>query len=149
LTSGQTDFQVRPAVPDDLDVIKLIADEHKEELGFAPRPALARSIDRGQLLVAENAAGVVGFVDFYHRRDEQTTLYHIAVDLAHRGEGIGRALVDALIDDARRYGKSHVQLKCPEGLPANKFYQDLGFEKLGIDPGNRRALLVWRKDLIG
>lgn len=144
MTSGVTDVRIRPANLDDLDAVKQIADHHKDELGFVPRPALVRSVDRQQLFVAENNAELVGFVDFRHRRDGQTTLYHLAVRSEHRGQGIGRALISALADDSQRQGKSYIQLKCPEALPANTFYESLGFQPIGVEKGNRRPLVVWR-----
>lgn len=137
-------FHVRRGRSEDLDAIKAIADAHKHELGFVLRPALAESIDRGELFVAENDNTVVGFVDFHHRRDEQTTLYHIAVEPDKRRAGIGRALVEALVDDAREHGKSHVQLKCPQDLPANTFYRRLGFSHVDTQTGNQRPLSVWQ-----
>jgi len=139
-----TDYTVRPASSADLDAVKKIADAHKYELGFVLRPALANSIDRGELFVAENAAGVIGFVDFHHRRDEQTTLYHIVVEPDHRVRGIGHALVEALIADAREQGKSVIQLKCPQDLSANAFYQRLGFYHAGTNAGKNRPVHVWR-----
>lgn len=137
-------YHIRKGKLADLDQVKALADAHKRELGFVLRPALKKSIDRGELLVAENGTGVIGFVDFHHRQDERTTLYHIAVEISQRGKGIGRALVDTLVDDACDHSKSFIQLKCPEDLPANRFYQHLGFKKLRVDAGNRRALLVWQ-----
>jgi len=138
---------IRSASPEDLDTIKKIADAHKHELGFVLRPALARSIEREELLVAENTNGVIGFVDFHHRRDKQTTLYHIVVESAYRGNGIGRALVEALIANARQEGKSYIQLKCPQDLAANEFYRRLGFRRVATDVGERRPLIVWRIEL--
>lgn len=139
-----SDYIIRMALPADLHAIKTIADAHRHELGFVLRPALAKSIDQGELFVSENAAEVIGFVDFHHRRDEQTTLYHIAVEPAHRGKGLGRALVEALIADARQHGKSYIQLKCPQDLTANAFYQHLGFRRATTDTETRRPLIVWR-----
>jgi len=142
-----SDLVVRKAVLSDLDALKSIADAHKHELGFVLRPALADSINRGQVLIAENSAGPIGFVEYRHRRDEQTTLYHIAVSPDHRRQGIGRRLMTALADDARRHDKIFIQLKCPAGLPANRFYARLGFQHLLTENGRRRPLLVWRIDL--
>jgi N-acetylglutamate synthase-like GNAT family acetyltransferase len=140
-------FTVRRAALADLDAIKELADTHKNELGFVLRPALARSVAREELLVAENHADVVGFVEYHHRQDHQTTLYHIVVDLDHRGMGVGRALINALRDEARDLGKSVIQLKCPADLQSRSFYGRVGFQSVGKEPGKNRCLVVFNLEI--
>ena len=135
---------IRKATLADLGVIKGLADAHKNELGFVLRPALANSIERDEILVAENSRGVIGFVEYHHRQDEQTTLYHIAVRSDHRRRGIGRQLVKALIRDSDECNKGFIQLRCPVDLEANKFYKQLGFSQVDTDPGKQRELAIWR-----
>ena len=135
---------IRKANPADLDEIKNLADAHKHELGFVLRPALTNSIQRDEVFVAENSGNVVGFIEFHHRRDGQTTLYHIAVQSDHRRQRTGRQLVDALIRDAREHADGFVQLKCPVDLEANQFYERLGFSCIGIQPNKHRKLAIWR-----
>jgi N-acetylglutamate synthase-like GNAT family acetyltransferase len=138
---------VRKATSADLDEVKRLADSHKHELGFVLRPALAKSIGRDELLVAANRSVLAGFVEYHHRRDAQTTLYHLVVDGDHRGLGIGRSLVEALVSEAQEAGKSHIQLKCPADLKANSFYARVGFSRLGAQSGKKRELVLWRMDL--
>lgn len=149
MTSGKTNnLTIRKATPADLDSIKVIADAHRQELGFVLRPALARSIMRGEILVAENSQGLIGFVEYHHRRDEQTTLYHIVVVANHRRQGVGEALIDALCDEALRLGKQVIQLKCPADLPAQEFYARLEFDLLGQEEGKARPLTIWSLSLV-
>ena len=147
LTYGKCETTVRKATQDDLDAIKRLADEHRYELGFVLRPALAKSIQQGEMFVAENSKGIVGFVEYHHRRDEQTTLYHIAVQSDHQQLSIGRQLVEALIDNAVENNKQFIQLKCPFELAANKFYERLGFSQISTQPGKNRALAILRLSL--
>jgi len=142
-----SDLVIRRAIPSDLDAIKGLADRHRHELGFVLRPALAKSIEQSELLVAENSQGIVGFVEYHHRRDKQTTLYHIAVQHDHRQLNIGRQLVEALLSEAGQHSKSHIQLKCPVDLEANEFYERLGFTQVEVQPGKGRSLMVWRRVL--
>lgn len=144
MTSGKSEIVIRSAATTDLDAVKCLADEYRYELGFVLRPALAKSIEQSELLVAENSKGIVGFVEYHHRRDEQTTLYHIAVQHDHRQLNIGRQLVEALLSEARQHGKSRIQLKCPVDLEANEFYERLGFTRVEVQPGKGRSLVVWR-----
>ena len=80
MTSGNTDLVVRRAVLADLDVIKIIADQNKNELGFIVRRALERSIEGNEMLVAvDDSDRLSGFLQYHHRRDGYITLYNIAV----------------------------------------------------------------------
>jgi N-acetylglutamate synthase-like GNAT family acetyltransferase len=147
LTSGNNSLVVRKATTDDLDAIKTLADAHRRELGFVRRPALASAISRQEVLIAEEQDVLVGFAEYHHRRDEQTTVYHVAVDADHRRSGIGRQLIEALVTEAKGFGKSLIQLKCPSQLEANDFYAKVGFSRSGTQSGKNRDLVLWRMDL--
>lgn len=140
---NECEYKIRKATRTDLDIVKELADSCKHELGFVLRPALARSIAREELLVAENKTSVIGFVEYHHRQDEQTTLYHIAVTQDHRRMGIGEALVDALRDEAHALRKSSIQLKCPADLPAKSFYAQIGFQPAKEELGRNRSLVIF------
>lgn len=145
LTSGGYEpSAIRRASIEDLEGIKQLADQHRHELGFVLAPSLARSIERNELIVVENSEGTVAFVDFHHRRDNQTTLYHIVVHSDHRRQSIGRQLIDELIRDAKEHDKEFIQLKCPVDLEANKFYESQGFCRAHIQPNKHRDLAIWR-----
>lgn len=139
-----SELTIRKAIPTDLDVLKSLADAHRRELGFVIRPALVRSIERGELIVAANSTGLIAFVEYHHRRDAQTTLYHIVVAPDYRRQGIGRRLVERLADEARATGKEIITLKCPTALPANEFYARTGWSLAGSEPGKRRPLNLWQ-----
>jgi N-acetylglutamate synthase-like GNAT family acetyltransferase len=147
LTSGSNSLLVRKATADDLDAIKTLADAHRRELGFVRRPALASAINREEVMIAHEQNALVGFVEYHHRRDEQTTVYHVAVDVDRRRCGIGHQLIEALVLEAKEIGKSYIQLKCPSQLEANDFYANVGFSRLGTRSGKNRDLVLWRMDL--
>lgn len=139
--------QIRKARQSDLGAIKALADAYKEELGFVLRPALQKSIDNCEVLVATDGEAILGFVEYHHRRDEQTTLYHIAVVREFQREGMGQALVQALEAEAAQRGKRFVLLKCPVDLPANDFYPKLGYRLIDVANGKQRSLNVWSRNL--
>lgn len=143
LTSGNYVSDVRKAVIEDLDAIKAIADAHRDELGFVIRRALQESVERGELIVAVDGDHITGFVDYRHRRDQQTTLYHIAVLQHVRQRGVGRLLVEGVREDALANGKNVIRLKCPESLPANEFYARVGWQQVAVENGKVRRLVVW------
>jgi len=72
---SRNDIQIRKAEMGDLDTIKSLADANKAALGFVLRSALSAGIEKGWVLVAEiSKEGLVGFVHYRHRQDEQTTI---------------------------------------------------------------------------
>ena len=109
-----------------IDAVKRIAEQHRPELGFHARQAYVDSLNKGELLIAQNDR-VVGFARYHHRRDNRTTLYEIAVTPNVQNKGIGRRLIDALIADCRRVSSRCLRLLCPVELPANRFYEAIGF----------------------
>ncbi len=146
LTSGKN-ITIRKAKPTDIDAIKEIADAHRRELGFVRRPSLIESINRHEVFVAQNGDGLVGFMEFHHRRDSQTTLYNVVVNNNYRREGIGHLLMHNLEKDAINQKKGVILLKCPEELPANAFYARLNYTLTRTDSGKSRQLNIWTKNL--
>ena len=144
---SQSRYAIRKATPADLNEIKTLADAHKHELGFVLRPALAKSIARQEVLVAANGADLIGFVAYHHRKDTQTTLYHLAVTPEWRRHGIGQELIEALRREAIELDKTCILLKCPEDLSANIFYEWQGFKLIAKEKGQRRKLNVWQLSL--
>ena len=128
-----------------IDQTKLLADKHRSELGFHSRQTFIDSSNRNELLVAKISGQVRGFVRFHHRRDRLTTLYEIATAPEARNLGLGRQLVNALIADCQTVGSRCIKLSCPVELPANRFYEILGFMRLSrrSRPGKNRPLNEW------
>jgi ribosomal-protein-alanine N-acetyltransferase len=71
-----------------------------------------------------------GFVLSRGAADEEELLL-IAVDPRHRGRGIGTALLERFIADARRRGAARLFLEMREGNPAESLYRRHGFESVG------------------
>lgn len=140
----QTAIQIRKATPKHLCQIKKIADANKETIGFVLRPALLEAIQRHELLVGIARNGrIFGFVNFHHRLDEKTTIYELCVKEKHRGNGLGRRLIEAVKAESRAMGKHQIQLKCPTEIEANRFYSRVGFQQIAVVAGKKRRLNVW------
>jgi ribosomal protein S18 acetylase RimI-like enzyme len=74
------------------------------------------------------------------KRRHSAGLFSVYVDAAHRGTGLGLALVEAAITHARAAGFSLLRLTVTVGNDAaRRLYVGLGFQSEGIE---RRALLV-------
>lgn len=83
---------------------------------------------RGALLLAKRndaAVGVVGLRDLGDSIAEMKRLY---IEPAGRGHNFGRALTDAVLAEARRFGYRAVRLDTfPSMVAANRIYDSLGF----------------------
>ncbi|MEJ7615106.1 MAG: N-acetyltransferase [Candidatus Fervidibacter sacchari] len=153
----EMDVEVRLAKRRDLKVVKKLADEHRRELGFVKLASLEKAIQERRLLVAvvssslvpRPSSRIIGFVHFRCCKDGHATIYEIVVAPEWRGKGVGRKLVEAVCTHARSHSCTRLRLKCPIDLPANGFYQRLGFIRIGIEnpDGNRRPLAIWELDL--
>ena len=140
---------VRVAELSDISACKSIADSHRDALGFVVTAVFADAIRRNQLLVAEREGEVIGFLRYNHRlRGHETVLYDIGVAHSAQRQGVGRLLVERLCESSRSYGRLAVVLRCPKNLPANTFYARLGFQRIRVEPGRRRPLVLWHLPLL-
>lgn len=128
---------IRFAKTDDISFIQQIARQHDNELGRVHKGALDTGIQRRSLLVATYGGRVVGFVNYWARRDGWQTIYEIAVHRDFKGQHIGAGLLASV--------PSPIRLKCVVGMPANEFYEAQGFTHTGIDTGKKRPLNIWQR----
>jgi N-acetylglutamate synthase-like GNAT family acetyltransferase len=129
---------VRWATAADIDAIRKIARQYDNELGRVHKGALETGIKRRSLIVATYSDRVVGFCNFWARRDGWQTIYEIAVDRTYRDQNIGAGLLAAV--------PGPIQLKCTTDNPANAFYEKQGFKHAGIDQGKKRPLNIWKRE---
>ena len=135
------------------DAVRKIFYDECTTLGLPNLGALRESIRRGELLVAESSEGeVVGFVEFHVRKDKRATLYHIGVRKDWRRKGVGKKLVERLVQVCREKGCREIRLLCPKWSEAGEFYRRVGFEYVGEESkvnkkGVLREFTVWRYKL--
>jgi ribosomal protein S18 acetylase RimI-like enzyme len=142
---------VRLARPDDEAVLSRIDRATWSEWSSpAPPPATERPFFSGDLrpedvLVAERDGTVVGWAKIEHPTPFPSsahvwTITGLAVDPAAQGKGVGRALVEALADEARSRGARRLTLRVfapNEG--ARRLYERCGFEVEGVLKGEFKA----------
>lgn len=102
------------------EAVELFQD-HAEELGFINK---AR-VEDGPLFVEKRDDEVVGAAIADHLTQRAMSwLRDIVVKEEYRREGIGESLIRQIREDSPH---PILKAKCPQDLPANKFYMDMGW----------------------
>ena len=78
----------------------------------------------------------------------------VAVDPRHRGQGLGRILLERFIADAGKRGADRVFLEMRYNNPAEKIYNSAGFQPIGrrreyyrLPNGKRIDAITFRRDI--
>ena len=136
-----SEIELRPARPGDAprltDIVQAAYGHYVERLG-RPRPMLddyAEVIRRDQVVVAERGGAVVGLV-VLQDGDEGFVVDNVAVDPAHKGSGVGRALLERAEAEARRAGFDSVALYTHERMTENLAL----YERIGYVEYDRRSI---------
>ena len=141
-------FRIGLAEPSDAHAIAEMSREHVESgLGWRYDPERILRAMRGRetaVLAAHAQAVLAGFaiMDF---GDERAHLVLLAVHPLQRRRGIGRALVEWLLESARTAGMASIHLELRAGNEAaRRFYRALGFAETVLMPryyGGREAAM--------
>jgi ribosomal protein S18 acetylase RimI-like enzyme len=129
---------IRPATHDDVAELVRI-----ENIAFATDRLSRRSfrylLSKGNaaiLVDAPNGQAPRGYaIVLFNRGTSLARLYSIAVDPAHQREGVGRALLQAAEDEARRRAAAYMRLEVRTDAQAvQRFYHAHGFRKFAFQP---------------
>lgn len=111
----------------------------------APQPFFSDDVRPEDVLVAQRGDRVVGWGKIEHPTPFPASehVWHVtglAVDPAEQRTGVGRALVEALIESARSRGARRLTLRVfAPNQPARRLYEGLGFETEGVLRGEFRV----------
>lgn len=128
-------LQLRPVTSSDLEAILAI-----EKASFAypwsPRFFLQElRVPCARSVLAMIEGKPVGYV-IYWLLPSEIDIHNLAVDPAHRRQGIGRSLLLAVIDEAKDEGRSRITLEVRRSNEAaQRLYQSVGFVSQGIRRG--------------
>jgi len=109
---------------------------HTAELGFLSSGAYEGAIANGQLwfLTEDDAYG--GHV-FFSGALPVLKICQLFVADGFRERGLGHRLLDAVIEHAELQGYTSARARVASDLPANEFWQRMGFETLSTESGGR------------
>ncbi len=125
----------------DFDPDRFIAATAQTEHGYGS--FLGTQLEKPNIvvLVAERDGEVVGYTyagvegnDWMSLRGPAGVLYDIVVDTAHRGQGVGRALLDATLEALQAKGAPRVVLSTAErNAAAQRLFARAGFRRTMIE----------------
>jgi ribosomal-protein-alanine N-acetyltransferase len=134
---------VRRATAADLDAIMRIETPTFTDDAWSTTTMAAEIAgEHGHYLVAEATDGEIdGYAGLLAPRGSgQADIQTIAVVDRSRRRGLGRTLVLALLNEARRHGATEVFLEVRADNPgAQELYRSLGFAEIGVRPGYYRG----------
>ena len=121
-----------------------------ERIGGLPRPMrddYADVVSRRDVTVAEAEGGIVGLV-VTGVAEEGYLIDNVAVDPAHQGTGVGRALLEHAETAARAAGYDSVYLYTHEkGWENLALYERIGYAEYARRPFNDWTIVYLRKPL--
>jgi ribosomal protein S18 acetylase RimI-like enzyme len=125
----------------DFDPQRFIAATPRTEQGYGSFLGTQLTGDDHFVLVAERDGEVVGYAyaglegpDYMALRGPAGALYDIVVDPANRSQGVGRALLQATIDELTRRGAPRILLSTAErNAAAQRFFERAGFRRTMIE----------------
>jgi ribosomal protein S18 acetylase RimI-like enzyme len=149
---------IRPATPDDLSAIgclgallvkthydfdpkRFMAPTRHTESGYASFLGSQLGREDVVVLVAAEDGTVIGYTyagvegrDWMSLRGPAGVLYDIVVDPAHRGRGVGRALLEATVAALRSRGSPQVVLSTADrNAAAHRLFESAGFRRTMIE----------------
>ncbi|MEM9146422.1 MAG: GNAT family N-acetyltransferase [Pseudomonadota bacterium] len=127
------------AVPEDLDTLVALAERayapYVARLGgiepYAMRPDFAGHIGAGRVQVLAEDGAILAYLIAY-REEAAWLIENLAVDPARQGQGLGRGLLAAAEEAARRAGCAEIRLYTNAVMTENQaLYRRLGYRETG------------------
>jgi putative acetyltransferase len=133
---------IHATAPSDVEIAKALFQEYADGLGvdlcfqgfadeLAGMPG-AYAPPSGRLLLAVDGAEALGCVGLRPLGDGACEMKRLYTRPAARGRGLGRALAERVIAEARAIGYARMRLDTlPTMLAARAMYRELGFTEIG------------------
>lgn len=151
LSSGPV--RVRDGQTSDLPFIDALQRKHNKAVGWMPTGQLEGHLDKRHVIVAETtdvhpqAVGYCIGVDRYFKREDVGIIYQMNIDPKRQRGLVGATLLKAMFERSA-YGVRLFCCWCAQDLPANRFWEAMGFTPLAFRSGSRRngrTHIFWQK----
>src|SRR3712207_5960378 len=149
----EIEYSFRSAVAADAPEVAALVNaayrHYVERIGMLPRPMTddyAKVIANQHVTVAESHGAIVGVV-VLAVDGEGFLIDNVAVDPAHRGKGLGKALLEFAEAEARRAGFDSIHLYTHEKMTENlALYSRIGYVEYDRRSQGDFSLVFMRKD---
>jgi GNAT superfamily N-acetyltransferase len=131
-----------------LDGVHALWRANSDNLGYMPRGGFDQAARQRTLLAALRNDALLGYVLFRNTRD-RISITHLCVDPCFRGQGVARALFDAVRTRAIASVCYDITLRCRRDFSARQLWPRLGFVPIKDIPGRAlgTTLTIWRCEL--
>ncbi len=148
------EYSLRPAIGADVQQVSALVNaaygHYVERIGMLPRPMTedyAEVIASRRATVAESHGTIVGVI-VLTVDDEGFLIDNVAVGTSHRGEGLGRALLEFAEAEARLMGFDSIHLYTHEKMTENlAIYPRIGYVEYDRRSQGEFSLVYMRKHL--
>ncbi len=130
-------MRIRPARPEDIPELYALVHRYAQRGWLLPRDVEEIAATLPDWVVAEAGGRIIGCGSLVWMTPALAEIRSLAVDEVHQGNGVGRAIVQALVERARSAGARTV-FALTRAVP---FFQRLGF---AIAERERFPEKVWR-----
>ncbi|WP_083795836.1 GNAT family N-acetyltransferase [Catenulispora acidiphila] len=130
----------------EVDAAVLIGNAARDTLGHLPFAAYREAAHNGCLLLARDGGEIVGYALYGLTRDH-VRLTHLCVRPDYRGLGIGRRLVERIVDERADY--PGIKASCRHSYGLGEMWVSLGFSQIGERLGRSddgHILVIWWRD---
>jgi GNAT superfamily N-acetyltransferase/predicted nucleic acid-binding protein len=121
-----------------IERVRTLADQHRESFGFLPASAYTELAVKDRLWVAidKNTGNLCGFLSFGGRYP-QVKIFQLFVEESVRRHRVGERLIVGLKEVSQRAGVQTISARIAADLPANKFWERMGFRLIRQEAGGK------------
>ncbi len=114
-------------VTDYVGQVSCVADQNKESFGFLSASAYEQMASKGQLWIAVNKEKELKGYLMFGGTMPTLKVFQIYACGSVKGDGVGKLLIDALKDHAKRKNYHTISARVASDLAANVFWEKVGF----------------------
>jgi hypothetical protein len=123
--------------------------KNADALSFYPMSAFQREIQKGRIYIGVLNGQPCGYI-YRGAFGDGCPVHQVCIEYDIRLQLWGAALVKAIEADATEANCYHITLRCGFDIPANGFWESLGYSVIAVAEGGarrKRRLNIWRKYL--